>query len=75
MPAGEREPSPIPRFVERLFDLPVERWIAWARLALSGIALSGLAGPASLTASQRERYAYYGRAARTSLELSDKVHD
>ena len=32
-------------------------------------------GLASLTASQRERYAYYGRAARTSLELSDKVHD
>ena len=31
-------------------------------------------GPASLTASQGERYAYYGRAARTSLELSDKVH-
>ena len=29
----------------------------------------------NLTASQRERYAYYGRAARTSLELSDKVHD
>jgi signal transduction histidine kinase len=42
MPAGEREPSPIPDFVERLFDLPVERWIAWARLALSAIALSAV---------------------------------
>src|SRR4051812_48870024 len=29
----------------------------------------------SLTASQPERYACCGRAARTSLELSDKVHD
>jgi hypothetical protein len=41
--------------------------------------LIDLTGPGgnrpSLTASQRERYAYYGRAARTSLELSDKVHD
>ena len=42
MPPGEREPSQILGFVERLFDLPVERWIAWARLALSGIALSAI---------------------------------
>src|SRR5215212_561185 len=42
MPAGARGPSPVPGFIERLFDLPVERWIAWARLALSGIALSAV---------------------------------
>src|SRR4051795_8873212 len=53
MPAGEREPSPIPDFVERLFDLPVERWIAWARLALSGIALSADVSSSSSAAASR----------------------
>jgi len=42
--------------------------------AARGVAVKPVYLP-SLTASQRERYAYYGRAARTSLELSDKVHD
>jgi signal transduction histidine kinase len=30
-------------FFDTLFELPVERWIAWARLALAGIGLAGCA--------------------------------
>ena len=62
-------------FVPTHLNPKVDDRIAKAKRKAPFLKDSDFASLTSLTASQRERYAYYGRAARTSLELSDKVHD